>query len=110
MRAKMRAKPPQEFFQLSPQQGRMDIEYLYFTSTQIAEKKRTFKATEHLFSQQMKQSTLENALIKIHLLNFLQVPVSVSCETNFVNVSCNLLFKVYIKFISYFLSSIPLLL
>lgn len=97
VRAKMRAKPPQEFFQLSPPQGRMDTEYLYFTSTQSAEKKRIFKATEHLFSQQIKQSTLENALIKIYLLNFLQVPVSVSCETNFfVNVAV----IYYLKFTS----------
>lgn len=65
VRAKMRAKPPQEFSQLSPQQDRTDTQYINFTSTQTAEKKRTFKATVHLFSQQIKQSTSENVLIKI---------------------------------------------
>lgn len=80
----MRAKLPQAFSYLSPQQGRMDTEYLYFTSSQSAEKKRIFKATEHLFSQKMKQSTLKKALIKISIELLTHPSLShLSCETNF---------------------------
>lgn len=66
VRTKTRGKPPQAFSQLYPQQSRMDIEYLYFTSTQPAGEKRTFKATEQLFTQQIKQSTLQNTFIKTY--------------------------------------------
>lgn len=55
----------------------------YFQSI-CREKKRIFKATEHLFSQKMKQSTLKKALIKISIELLTHPSLShLSCETNF---------------------------
>lgn len=60
----MRAKLPQAFSYLSPQQGRIDTILIFYFQSICRGKKRIFKATEHLFSQKNEIKHIKESIDK----------------------------------------------